>query len=310
MAGRSRLFCLDSVLIDVVLRVAALPPRSGDVRASDQLITTGGGFNAMSAAARHGMPAIYAGRLGTGPFAALARATLEREGVAAPVEPHDSLDTGICVVLLEPDGERTFVTAAGAESTLRASDLVALGVGPGDWLLVSGYNVMYPGLADVVLDWMESLAREVTVVFDPATRADDIPLAYFERARERADWLVCNASEARHLAGVDDTTLAASALASGSAGSNVLVRQGVEGVVVAPRGTVAVTVGGFNTEVVDTNGAGDVHNGVFIAELSRGQEVLEAARWANAAAAIAISRLGPATGPTRDEVATWLAERS
>ena len=84
MRASPRLFCLDTVLIDVVLTVAQLPPRAGDVRALDQLITTGGGFNAMSAAARHHMPVTYAGRMGSGPFAAVAAVALEREGIALP----------------------------------------------------------------------------------------------------------------------------------------------------------------------------------------------------------------------------------
>jgi ribokinase len=52
-----------------------------------------------------------------------------------------------------------------------------------------------------------------------------------------------------------------------------------------------------------------VHNGVLLAELMTGHDVLEAARWANAAAAISISRLGPATCPTRQEVAAWIESR-
>jgi ribokinase len=53
-----------------------------------------------------------------------------------------------------------------------------------------------------------------------------------------------------------------------------------------------------------------VHNGVFLAQLVRGLDVLEAARWANAAAAMSISRLGPATCPTRVDVGEWIATRS
>jgi ribokinase len=120
MRDAPRLFCLDTVLIDVVLRVAAMPPRAGDIRALEQLITTGGGFNAMSAAARHHLRTEYAGRLGTGPFSDTAMASLEREGIGMPIEANKELDTGVCVVLVEPDGERTFVTAAGAEGTLRS----------------------------------------------------------------------------------------------------------------------------------------------------------------------------------------------
>ena len=139
----SRLFCADTVLIDVVLTVASLPQRAGDVRATSQLITTGGGFNAMSAAARHDVAVVYAGRLGSGPFATLASADLAREGIGVPVEANREVDCGICVVLVEPDAERTFITTTGAESTVRASDLAALDVKAGDYVLVSGYNVMY-----------------------------------------------------------------------------------------------------------------------------------------------------------------------
>jgi sugar/nucleoside kinase (ribokinase family) len=69
-----------------------------------------------------------------------------------------------------------------------------------------------------------------------------------------------------------------------------------------------VTIPGFATTVVDTNGAGDVHNGVFLAELASGRDPLAAAKWANAAAAMAISQFGPATGPTRDDVQEWLIQ--
>ncbi len=50
MSNVPRLFCLDTVLIDVVLKIDALPQRGGDALANEKLVTTGGGFNAMSAA--------------------------------------------------------------------------------------------------------------------------------------------------------------------------------------------------------------------------------------------------------------------
>jgi len=106
----SRLFCLDTVLVDVDLKVASLPVRAGDVRARSQLITTGGGFNAMSAATRHDLQVVYAST-GLRSFATLARRDLTSEGIATPLESNDDLDCGVCVVLVEPDGERTFITA-------------------------------------------------------------------------------------------------------------------------------------------------------------------------------------------------------
>jgi sugar/nucleoside kinase (ribokinase family) len=295
------------VLVDVVLRVATLPERASDTLASEQLITTGGGFNAMSAAARQGLNVVYAGRLGTGPFASMAETSLHREHIATPVERNESLDTGICVVLVEPDAERSFVSSRGAEDTVRASDLAALDVRPGEYVLVSGYNVMYPGLAGLVLAWVAQLPEEVIVAFDPATRMVDIPDANLEAMLARTDWLLCNATEGATLSKNPDVLEGASRLATMSDRLNVLIRRGAQGCVVATNHRVATNVDGFPADVVDLNGAGDVHNGVFLTELAAGTSPYDAARWANAAAAIAISRFGPASGPTREEVATFVA---
>jgi sugar/nucleoside kinase (ribokinase family) len=309
MTSTARLFCLDTVLIDVVLKVAELPERAGDALASEQLITTGGGFNAMSAAARHDVSVTYAGRLGQGPFSSIATTALEGEGIAAPIELNRDRDAGICVVLSEPDGERSFVTSPGAEATLRASDLESLDVDEGDYVLVSGYNVMYDDSSEVVLRWLAGLPQGVTIAFDPATRMVDIPKANLEAVLVLASWLLCNASEGVNLSKSDDVAESAALLASMNDRLNVVVRDGARGCVVAINHREANVVDGFDTTVVDTNGAGDVHNGVFLAQLIRGLDVLEAARWANAAAAMSISRLGPATCPTRDEVGEWIASR-
>jgi len=58
---------------------------------------------------------------------------------------------------------------------------------------------------------------------------------------------------------------------------------------------------------VDTTGAGDAHSGVFLAALADGLSAADAARRANAAAAMAVTRPGPATSPTRAELDAWLA---
>ena len=68
-------------------------------------------------------------------------------------------------------------------------------------------------------------------------------------------------------------------------------------------------VPGFDVSVVDTNGAGDAHAGAFLAALAAGFPRAQAARRANAAAAIAVTRAGPATGPTASELDAFLASR-
>ena len=72
---------------------------------------------------------------------------------------------------------------------------------------------------------------------------------------------------------------------------------------------VTTHVPGFPQEPVDTNGAGDAHTGVLVAERTLGTDWLEAARRANAAGAIQVTRWGPSSAPTRAEVDAFLAER-
>jgi sugar/nucleoside kinase (ribokinase family) len=309
MGNDPRLFCLDTVLIDVVLKISALPERAGDVLASEQLITTGGGFNAMSAAARHGVDVTYAGRFGVGPFTSMATTALEGENIAVPIERNSTLDTGICVVLLEPDGERSFVTSPGAEATLRLSDLDSLSVREGDFVLVSGYNVMYDDSSEVVLAWLAGLPPSVIIAFDPATRVVDIPPENLESVLVESTWLLCNAREGAQLAQGGDVIQEATLLASMNDRLNVVIRDGARGCAVAMNHKTATMVDGFATSVVDTTGAGDVHNGVFLAQLAGGYDALTAARWANAAAAMSVSQLGPATSPNRDEVGVWIASQ-
>jgi sugar/nucleoside kinase (ribokinase family) len=67
-------------------------------------------------------------------------------------------------------------------------------------------------------------------------------------------------------------------------------------------------VAGFKVRAVDSNGAGDAHAGVFIAGLARGLKPAEAARRANGAAALAVTRWGPATSPGTAEVDALVAQ--
>jgi sugar/nucleoside kinase (ribokinase family) len=91
--------------------------------------------------------------------------------------------------------------------------------------------------------------------------------------------------------------------------AGVLVRTGPAGCVLCRRDGAPVHVPGFRVDAVDMNGAGDAHTGTFIAALAGGADVADAARTANAAAALSVTRRGPATAPTAAELARFLAGR-
>ncbi|GEC29616.1 carbohydrate kinase [Pseudonocardia saturnea] len=298
------------VLVDLVMRVPSLPPPGGDVLADDTTMLPGGGFNVVSAAARAGADVVYAGGHGTGPRGDLVRAALAAEGVGLSAPPAPDADTGICVVLVEPSGERTFVTGSGAEI---ASAGAPPAVRPQDVLYVSGYSLLDPDRAGQVLGGAGQVrdpdgAGQATVLLDPGPLVAEIPAATWATALARTGVLSCNAREARLLTGTPDLAAAGRELSRRLPdGAVVVVRDGAAGCLLVRDGDVenypAPTV-----RAVDTTGAGDAHCGVLAAELLRATDWPEAVRRANAAAALAVTRHGPATAPTRAEVDRLLAD--
>jgi sugar/nucleoside kinase (ribokinase family) len=287
---KGKLVSVGSVVVDVLAAVPMLPGRGGDVWASRMALSAGGGFNAMAAAARQGVPVLYAGAHGTGPFGDLARAALRAEGIAVRLTPRADLDTGVVIVLVDDGGERTFVSGRGAETTLGPADLEDLRPAPDDVVLVSGY-----GLDDALADWVLALPDAVVVALDPGPLAPCGPLA---RVCQRVDWVSANAAEAAGLTGSTDPVAAATALV-GRAGA--VVRTGAMGCVLAVAGADPLLVPTVAVEVVDTTGAGDAHTGVFLAALLGGRTPEAAARHANLAAADSVTRHGPATAPYHRE---------
>ena len=88
-------------------------------------------------------------------------------------------------------------------------------------------------------------------------------------------------------------------------GSIVIVRDGPRGCVVR-EGERTAYVPGFPQTPVDTNGAGDCHTGVLLAGRLAGLSWPEAARRANAGAALKVTRRGPNTAPSAAEIDDFL----
>ena len=312
MSGR--LLHTGQVVLDLVLRVPALPPVGGDVFATGPTgLTPGGGFNVMAAAARAGARVRYLGGHGDGHLGDAARAGLAAEGIEVGFAASVGVDTGVSVAMVDATGERTFVTAPGAESDLDPAALAAEPVTCADVVYVSGYSLVADLKRDTLLDWLASLPARVAGVGGPLVLADPGPLAAevnpvaMARLLARADVLSCNAREALLLSGAAEPAAAATALTERvRPGAAVLVRDGPAGCWLASGGPPEL-VPGVPVTAVDTNGAGDAHCGVLAAELLRGAGLAAAAARANAAAALAVTRPGPATAPTRAEVDALLA---
>ncbi|WP_406141273.1 PfkB family carbohydrate kinase [Streptomyces sp. NBC_01089] len=314
-----RLVLAGNVIVDLVIEIPALPERGGDVIGSHAARTAGGGFNTLVAAGRLGTEAVYAGLHGTGPHGDLVREALAAEGVRTVLPVREDGDTGFCVALVDSGGERTFVTSFGVDARLTAAELavVAGRLRDGDMVQLSGYGLVMPVNGPLLARFTAGLPAGVTVCFDPGPLVADIPGEILGTVLARADWLSCNAREGRLLTGHEDPRRAAAALRERLApGAGVLVRADKDGCLLAAPGAEhgtgpgaePVHVPGFPVAAVDSNGAGDAHVGAFLALLGLGLDPLSAARGANASAASAVTRRGPATAPGLAELVAFLGD--
>lgn len=293
-------------LVDEVVTVPNLPSRGGNTIASSSVLEAGGAVNVLAAAARSGAFCIHAGSVGTGRNADLVRDALAVEGVEISSPAVPDLDTGVCIVLVEPSAERTFITTQGAERRISPASLQSCEPTAGDYVCVSGYTLQGP-TCEPLLTWLEGLEPGVLVVLDPGAALAQVTDEVRERMLARTAVWTSNALEATELTGVEPIAESASAVADRlPSDAVVIVRDGPKGCVVRVAGATT-DVPGYPQVPVDTNGAGDAHTGVLLAELAAGTEVVQAARRANAAGAIKVTRRGPATAPTRAEIDEFLA---
>jgi sugar/nucleoside kinase (ribokinase family) len=305
-----RLVFAGEAIVDLLMWVPALPERGGDILAAASAVEVGGGFNIMAAAVRQGLPVIYVGGHGTGPWGDKVRAALAAEDIRLLRTPDPEADTGFDVALVETGGERTFITHLGAES-LREPDAWSLvRVRPGDAVYVSGYGLVAPGSGAILGAWAACLPPEVLLFVDPGPLVADIPAAVLNPVLARCDWWSCNEREAALLTGASDPVEAARRLIRRTSQADVIVRTGPDGCVLALRVSGPEMDHGLSLShipapavtAVDTTGAGDAHSGVFLAGLAAGLTVGEAVRRANVAAALTVTRSGAATSPTRAEL--------
>ena len=116
-------------------------------------------------------------------------------------------------------------------------------------------------------------------------------------------------AELRGLAVLTDVAFAQQPATQPSRPVAVRVADSTQVQVIRLRDGSSATVSGFSVNAIDTNGAGDTHIGAFVSALSRGEEPLAAVRYANAAAAISVTRPGGSSAPTHAEILAFIASR-
>lgn len=294
--------CIASYNADLVSHVARPIARGETVLASRFEILPGGkGSNAAIACARQGARVALLARIGDDDFGRMGLELWAREGIAADaVAVARGERSGVAQILVFDDGDNSIAVAPGAGAALGAAQVEAAAP-----LLRAARVVM--ASCEVPLEATQA-AFEIARAAGATTLLNPAPARPLPDALLRVtDLLTPNQAELRALAGMQDLEPAAQALLARGPRA-VLATLGADGCALFERDQAPVIWPSHAVDVVDTIGAGDTFTGALAAALARGAPLPEAARWANAAAALAVTGAGATGGmPTRDAVAALLA---
>lgn len=296
-----------SLNMDLRIRTPRLPA-PGETLTGSGFDTDGGGkgANQAVAAARQGARVAMLGAVGQDAHGAALLAALQADGIDTDaVERIAGTPSGTAAILLMPDGENSIVVIPGANHALTPERVRAQAARLRQArVVVAQLECPLDAVAEAL-----AIAREAGAV-TVLNAAPVQPLG--DALLGQLDWLVVNEIEAAALAGMpvpgpaEARAVAEQLRRRGP--RQVLVTLGAEGLVLAgPEGTLALPAP--RVQAVDTTGAGDTVVGALAAALAAGRPLREALTRAQAAAALAVTRLGTQSAmPTAAEVDALVAD--
>jgi ribokinase len=293
---------------DMIIRLDRLP-RPGETILGGEFATAAGGKGANQAvgAARAGGKVTFIARVGRDLFGDQSVAGFIRDRLDVRYVCRDPIaPSGVALIFVAKGGENSIAVAGGANAKLSPAH-----VRKAKAAIVSASVVVMQ--LETPLETVQAAAAlaahaGVRVILNPAP-AQKLP----DRLLRHVFILTPNETEAELLTGirVDDDTAAARA-------ADVLLAKGVQTVILTlgARGAFVATkkgnqlVPGFRVTPVDTTAAGDVFNGALAVALAEDRPLAEAVRFANAAGALSVTKLGAQpSAPQRRDIERLLRAR-
>jgi ribokinase len=291
----------------MTVKAPRLPLPGETILGGEFLMTAGGkGANQAVAAARALDPrsrgeVVFIARVGDDMFGRKALEGFKREGIVSDYILKDpEAPSGVALITVDSRGENAITVAPGANARLSPRDIDAA-----SHLIASASVLLMP--LEVPMGTVHraaeiASAHGVRVIINPAPAQ---PILGGDLLRH-VSILTPNETEAEILTGVriaQEKDLPAAAAA--------LLAIGLEAVFITlgPRGVYAASanlrerIPAFEVEAVDTTAAGDVFSGTLAVALAEGRSFAEAARFANAAAALSVTKMGAQlSAPGRAEI--------
>lgn len=302
-----RVAVVGSSNVDLVMKMPRLPAVGETVTDAEFLQTFGGkGANSAVGAARAGGTVVFVNAVGDDPYAATLLARLEADGIdIRHVRRVTGVASGHALVMIGAAGTNYLSVAPGANTRVTPEYVASLADELASVARILIQNEIPAETNRALLDLAR--AHGVPVQWNFAPLADS-PIAWLDGI----DLLIVNETEALGLArraGLAETESGPLARALRRLGpKGVLITLGSDGVEAATT-AFAGRVPAFRVEAVDTTGAGDIFCGSLATALVEGSAMPQALRFASAAAAISVTRLGAQpSAPTRAEIDAFLQQ--
>ena len=292
---------------DMIIQLDRIP-RPGETRLGGRFSFAAGGKGANQAvgAARAGGAVTFVARVGQDMFGEQALEGFVKDGINVEFICRDArAPSGVALIFVGRNGENCIAVAGGANANLSPADVRKAKRA----IASAGILVMQ---LETPLETVRAAAAlaaraRVRVILNPAP-ARELP----DSLLRLVSIVTPNESEAELLTGIKVNTDQAAARAA-----DRLLTRGVQTVILTlgARGAFVATkegrqlVPGFKVKPVDTTAAGDVFNGALAVKLAEGRPLIEAVRFANAAGALSVTKLGAQpSAPTRREIERFLAK--
>ncbi|MFL6416607.1 MAG: ribokinase [Bryobacteraceae bacterium] len=301
-AGR-RIFVVGSANMDLVMHIPRLPVVGETLTGSDLKLVPGGkGANQACAAAQLGGDVYFVGCTGPDAFGPRLAQSLTEAGVNVTRMRMSGKPTGCASIYVQPDGQNSIVISPGANTDLSPGHVrTALhDLRSDDFVLL---QLEIP-LETVEFTLQAAQAAGATAILDPA------PAISFDSGTLRlVHILTPNQTEAAMLLGreklcPDPTDIELARLGSESlklGPTSVVLKLGEAGCAIFSR-EHRTKIDGYSVRAIDTTAAGDVFNGALAVAMAENRTLFESAGFANAAAALSVTRSGAQSSiPTRRE---------